>query len=85
MILSKSKIRFTDEETRTIILVICYLYISTAFVKAYNHPIVAGDNYNCRVYFISHSFKRDTDTINNVLIEYVPEQIEYWHIIKDCK
>ena len=67
----------------SIILIICYLFLSTTFVNAHNHPISEGKKDNCPVYIISYSFNSDTAFNNTFLIEYAPEQIEYLQIIKD--
>jgi hypothetical protein len=67
----------------SIIVIICYLFLSATFVNAHNHPISEGKKDNCPVYIISHSFYSDTAFNNTFLIEYAPEQIEYLQIIKD--
>ena len=67
----------------SIILIICYLFISATFVNAHNHPIAEGENDNCPAYIISHSFNSDSAFSNIFLNKYVPEQIEYLQIIKD--
>jgi len=67
----------------SIILIICYIFLTATFVNFHNHPISEGEEDSCPVYIISHSFNSDTAFNNTFLIEYSPEQIEYLQNIKD--
>jgi hypothetical protein len=67
----------------SIILIICYLSLTATLANSHNHSISEGENDNCPAYIISHSFNCDNAFNNTILIQYVPEQIEYLKILKD--